>query len=141
MLQRSGSPSNSAKNVGAQGLSVEVDQLKGMQLRQLTKSATRSTSCSTMPSSNCKIKPVAIGGSAVESVDGEELANLQGKYDMAMTDLRELRRRNAELETRIAQSVQASSARRPWIGKVRRSGCSRRSRPRSATRNRSRSSR
>lgn len=35
-----------------------------------------------------------------------ELANLQGKYDMAMADLRELRKRNADLEARGAHRAE-----------------------------------
>ncbi len=108
MLQRKRIAEQFREERRAQGVSVEVDQLK-VQLRQLTEERDTLNELLNDAQQQLQDQPVAIGGSAVESVDGEELANLQGKYDMAMTDLRELRRRNAELETRIAQSVQASS--------------------------------
>jgi hypothetical protein len=92
----------------ARGVSVEVDQLK-VQLRQLTEERDTLNELLNDAQQQLRDQPVSIGGSAVSSDDAEELANLQGKYDLAMTDLRELRRRNAELETRIAQSVQATS--------------------------------
>lgn len=108
MLQRKRIAEQFREERRARGVSVEVDQLK-VQLRQLTEERDTLNELLNDAQQQLQDQPVAIGGSAVESVDAEELANLQGKYDMAMTDLRELRRRNAELETRIAQSVQASS--------------------------------
>ena len=49
--------------------------------------------------------------SAVDESDAGaagELAVLRGKYDMAMTDIRELRKRNAELETKAARAMEAA---------------------------------
>ncbi|MBL8829566.1 MAG: hypothetical protein JNM18_21485 [Planctomycetaceae bacterium] len=107
MLQRKRIAEQFREERRARGVSVEVDQLK-VQLRQLTEERDTLNELLNDAQQQLQDQPVVIGGSAIESADAEELTNLQGKYDMAMTDLRELRRRNAELETRIAQSVQAS---------------------------------
>lgn len=103
------------------GERVDVEQFK-VQIRQLTEERDTLNALLTDAQEQLRDQPVAIGGTSVEPDTCEELETLQGKYDLAMTDLRELRKRNADLESRVAQSVQtaASSGAMDWESQKRR---------------------